>query len=138
MKIITLLLFMAFLPLLSKAQGVFGSTHHDVADTMRVYGFRFSKTDKNKEGRTFDLFEKEDGTNVACYYNSNDFCCEYRRIMYVSNLIETIEHLNKTYIRVDDNNWINKEATIKIYYDAPNPGEKIYYISFTSMRYEDK
>jgi len=137
-KIILLFIGCAMFSLSSYAQHLFGSTHKDVRDTLLHNGYKYIQSKNANDGTIYDEYYDSDGMDIVCYFNGQEQCYQVRRFLKRSTLIDEIQYLNKTYIKVDKNNWVNKETTTKIYLKMPGDDDDYYSVSYVSMTTSEK
>jgi len=133
MKVILIVICIFISPLCLRAQGVFGGGHAEVRDTLIKNGFKYITSAKAKDNTLYDEYTDTDGNEVVCYFNSGDLCYQFRRFYGRSTLIDQIEYLNKNFIKVESDKWVNSKMTTKVILKLPDDGDTFYIVSFVSM-----
>lgn len=119
-----------------KAQNVFGLNRKNADDALINHGFKWNRhlnlspTMSSDEYKPSDQ-EHQNDMNIICYFNSHEVCFEYKEIMPAGFVFNALESLNKAFIKVDNNHWINKIGTVKATYDPPSNGT--FFISYRAL-----
>lgn len=111
---LSLMALMATIGFSSCAQSVFGANRQTVKDSLIKEGYEFIQTRVGKDSVIYDDYINLNiRTTVNCYFDKDQRCFEYMQIMEKSKLIQKVESLNKSYVKVDGRHWINKDSNIK-------------------------